>query len=140
MLDPKTMKDWEIAEAAEAGMKPVTKLAKELGLEDRELLPYGHYVAKLDYMNILSRLKARPDGKYVEVTAITPTPLGEGKSTTTMGLVEGLGKIGKKVIGAIRQPSGHHPTLTESLPPAAPGTRQPGPPLPCLPRISACTR
>jgi formate--tetrahydrofolate ligase len=106
MLDPKTMKDWEIAEAAEAGMKPVTRLAKELGLEDRELLPYGHYVAKLDYMSILNRLKARPDGKYVEVTAITPTPLGEGKSTTTMGLVEGLGKIGKKVIGAIRQPSG----------------------------------
>ena len=105
-LDPKTMKDWEIAEAAETGMKPVTRLAKELGLEDRELLPYGHYVAKLDYMSILSRLSGRPDGKYVEVTAITPTPLGEGKSTTTMGLVEGLGKIGKTVIGAIRQPSG----------------------------------
>jgi formyltetrahydrofolate synthetase len=105
-LDPKSMKDWEIAEAAEADMKPVTRLAKELGLEDRELLPYGHYVAKLDYMSILNRLKGRPDGKYVEVTAITPTPLGEGKSTTTMGLVEGLGKIGKKVIGAIRQPSG----------------------------------
>ena len=105
-LDPKTMKDWEIAEAAEAGMKPVTQLAQELGLEDRELLPYGHYVAKLDYMSILNRLNDRPDGKYVEVTAITPTPLGEGKSTTTMGLVEGLGKLGKKVIGAIRQPSG----------------------------------
>ena len=100
------MKDWEIAEAAEAGMKPVKQLAQELGLEDKELLPYGHYVAKLDYMSILNRLKDRPDGKYVEVTAITPTPLGEGKSTTTMGLVEGLGKIGKKVIGAIRQPSG----------------------------------
>ena len=104
-LDPKIMKDWEIAEAAEAGMKPVTKLAAEMGVEDRELLPYGHYVAKLDYMSILNRLKDRPDGKYVEVTAITPTPLGEGKSTTTMGLVEGLGKIGKRVIGAIRQPS-----------------------------------
>jgi formyltetrahydrofolate synthetase len=105
-LDPKTMKDWQIAEAAEEGMKPVTRLAKELGLEDRELLPYGHYVAKLDYMSILNRLAKRPDGKYIEVTAITPTPLGEGKSTTTMGLVEGLGKLGKKVIGAIRQPSG----------------------------------
>jgi len=104
-LDPKTMKDWEIAEAAEDRMKPVTTLAKELGLEDRELLPYGHYVAKLDYMSILNRLSSRPDGKYVEVTAITPTPLGEGKSTTTMGLVEGLGKIGRRVIGAIRQPS-----------------------------------
>ena len=106
MLDPKQMKDWEIAEAAEAGMKPVTRLAAEMGVEDRELLPYGHYVAKLDYMSILNRLSGRPDGKYVEVTAITPTPLGEGKSTTTMGLVEGLGKIGRRVIGAIRQPSG----------------------------------
>jgi formyltetrahydrofolate synthetase len=106
MLDPKKMKDWEIAEAAEAGMKPVKQLASEMGVEDRELLPYGHYVAKLDYMSILERLKDRPDGKYVEVTAITPTPLGEGKSTTTMGLVEGLGRIGRKVIGAIRQPSG----------------------------------
>src|SRR5512136_1562126 len=105
-LDPKTMKDWEIAEAAEASMKPVKQLAQELGIQEKELLPYGHYVAKLDYMSILSRLKNRPDGKYVEVTAITPTPLGEGKSTTTMGLVEGLGKIGKRVIGAIRQPSG----------------------------------
>jgi formate--tetrahydrofolate ligase len=105
-FDPKTMKDWEIAEAAEAGMKPVKQLAGELGLEEKELLPYGHYVAKLDYMSILHRLADRPDGKYIEVTAITPTPLGEGKSTTTMGLVEGLGKIGKKVIGAIRQPSG----------------------------------
>ncbi|HUI69902.1 MAG TPA: formate--tetrahydrofolate ligase [Spirochaetia bacterium] len=105
-LNPKTMKDWEIAEAAEATMKPVRTLAKELGLEERELLPYGHYVAKLDYMSILNRLKDKPNGKYVEVTAITPTPLGEGKSTTTMGLVEGLGKIGKTVIGAIRQPSG----------------------------------
>jgi formate--tetrahydrofolate ligase len=104
-LDPKTMKDWEIAEAAAAGMKTVRQQAKELGLEDRELLPYGHYVAKLDYMSILERLSSRPDGKYVEVTAITPTPLGEGKSTTTMGLVEGLGKIGKTVSGAIRQPS-----------------------------------
>ncbi len=105
VLDPKKMKDWEIAEAAEATMKPVRQLAAEMGVEDRELLPYGHYVAKLDYMSILERLASRPDGKYVEVTAITPTPLGEGKSTTTMGLVEGLGKIGKKVIGAIRQPS-----------------------------------
>ncbi len=104
-LDPKTMKDWQIAEAAEATMKPVAKLAAEYGLEEQEVLPYGHYVAKLDYMRILQRLASRPDGKYVEVTAITPTPLGEGKSTTTMGLVEGLGRLGKRVCGAIRQPS-----------------------------------
>jgi len=91
-LDPKTMKDWQIAEAAEATMKPVKKLAAELGIADSELLPYGHHVAKLDYMAILERLKSRPDGKYVEVTAITPTPLGEGKTTTSMGLIQGVGK------------------------------------------------
>ena len=105
-LDPTKMKDWEIAEAAEADMKTVQKLAEELGLEPMEILPYGHYLAKLDYRAILERLKDKPDGKYIEVTAINPTPLGEGKTTTTMGLVEGLGKIGKSVTGAIRQPSG----------------------------------
>lgn len=105
-LDPTKMKDWEIAEAAANDMKQVYQLADELGLEKEELLPYGHFVGKLDYMKVLDRLGNKPDGKYIEVTAITPTPLGEGKTTTTMGLVEGLGKIGKSVIGAIRQPSG----------------------------------
>ena len=57
-------------------------------------------------MKIIDRLKNRPDGKYIEVTAITPTPLGEGKTTTSMGLMEGLGKRGKNVGGCIRQPSG----------------------------------
>jgi len=104
-LDATKMKDWEIAEAAAEDMKTVYQLGEELGLEKMELLPYGHYVAKLDFMSILERLKDKPDGKYIEVTAITPTPLGEGKSTTAMGLVEGLGKLGKSVIGAIRQPS-----------------------------------
>jgi formate--tetrahydrofolate ligase len=105
-LDPTKMKDWQIAEAAETEMKPVTQLAAEMGLEGRELLPYGHYIGKLDFSPILNRLKNRPNGKYVEITAITPTPLGEGKSTTTIGLVQGLGKLNQKVIGAIRQPSG----------------------------------
>ena len=105
-LDPTKMKDWEIAEAAEGHMKTVYQLAEEMGLDKMELLPYGHYVGKIDYMSILKRLKDKKDAKYIEVTAITPTPLGEGKTTTSMGLVEGLGKIGKKVIGAIRQPSG----------------------------------
>lgn len=105
-LDPTKMKDWEIAEAAGERMKTVYQLGEELGLEKMELLPYGHYVAKLDFTAILERLKNRPDGKYIEVTAITPTPLGEGKTTTTMGLVQGLGKLQKRVIGAIRQPSG----------------------------------
>lgn len=105
-LDPTKHADWEIAEAAEKNMKTVYELGEMLGLEKHELLPHGHYVAKLDFKSILARLKNRPDGKYVDVTAITPTPLGEGKSTTTMGLTQGLGKRGKSVIAAIRQPSG----------------------------------
>ncbi len=105
-LDPTKMKDWEVAAEAEKTMKTVYQLAEELGLEKEELLPYGHYLGKLDYQKIMKRLESKPNGKYIEVTAITPTPLGEGKTTTTMGLVEGLGALGKKVSGAIRQPSG----------------------------------
>ena len=105
-LDPTKMKDWEIAEAAESGMKTVYQLAEELELEKMELYPYGHFLGKLDYNRILKRFNNRKNGKYIDVTAITPTPLGEGKTTTTIGLIEGLGKIGKRVTGAIRQPSG----------------------------------
>jgi formate--tetrahydrofolate ligase len=105
-LDATKMKDWEIAEAAAENMKTVYQLAEEVGLEKMELFPYGHYVGKVDFISVLNRLKDKPNGKYIEVTAITPTPLGEGKSTTTMGLVQGMGKLNKKVIGAIRQPSG----------------------------------
>ena len=105
-LDPTKHADWEIAEEAESRMKTVYQLGEELGLEKEELLPYGHYVAKIDFKKVLERLKDRPDGKYIDVTAITPTPLGEGKSTSLVGLVQGLGKRGKNVIGTIRQPSG----------------------------------
>jgi formate--tetrahydrofolate ligase len=105
-IDPTKHADWEVAEAAEKNMKTVYELGDQLGLKKEELLPHGHYVAKLDFNKILNRLKKRPDCKYVDVTAITPTPLGEGKSTTTMGLTQGMGKIGKNVIAAIRQPSG----------------------------------
>lgn len=105
-LDPTKMKDWQIAEAAEKKMKPVVELAKEIGLEDDELLPMGRLLGKVDYIKALDRLADKPNAKYIDVTAITPTPLGEGKTTTTMGLVEGLGKLGKGVVGAIRQPSG----------------------------------
>ena len=105
-LDPTKMADWQIAEEAEKTMKTVYQLGDELGLNEEELLPHGHYVAKIDFAKVLKRLKDRPDGKYIDVTAITPTPLGEGKSTSSMGLVEGLGKRGKKVVAAIRQPSG----------------------------------
>src|SRR3989337_366421 len=105
-LDPTKHADWEIAEDAETRMKTVYQLADELGLEKEELLPHGHYVAKVDFNKVLKRLEKKHDGKFIDVTAITPTPLGEGKSTTTMGLVQGLGKRKKNVIGAIRQPSG----------------------------------
>ncbi|ODS33360.1 MAG: formyltetrahydrofolate synthetase [Candidatus Scalindua rubra] len=105
-LDPTKHADWEIAEDAETQMKTVYQLAEEMGLEKEELLPHGHYVAKVDFNKVLKRFEGKPDGKYIDVTAITPTPLGEGKSTTTMGLVQGLGKRGKNVVGAIRQPSG----------------------------------
>jgi len=104
--DPTKHADWEIAEAAEAHMKKVSLLAEELSLEKEELLPHGHYIAKLDFKRILKRLSGKPEGKYINVTAITPTPLGEGKSTTTMGLTQGLGRREKRVIAAIRQPSG----------------------------------
>ncbi len=70
-----------------------------------EMLPMGR-LAKIDFLKVIDRLKDKPDGKYIEVTAITPTPLGEGKSTTSCGLMEGLGKRGVNVGGALRQPSG----------------------------------
>ncbi len=105
-LDPTKLKDWQIAEEVEKHMKPVQRLAEEWGITKEELLPHGHYLGKVDFPAILSRLKDRPNAKYIDVTAVTPTPLGEGKSTTSMGLVPGLARRGKNVSGAIRQPSG----------------------------------
>lgn len=102
--DATKMKDFEIAEAAEANMPTPDEWREKLGLEKDELIQYGR-MAKLDYMKILNRLKDKPHGKYINVTAITPTPLGEGKTTTSLGLVEGLGKRGKNAGAAIRQPS-----------------------------------
>jgi formate--tetrahydrofolate ligase len=105
-LDPTKLADWEIAEASEKTMKSIYEVADKLGLEKDELLPHGHYIGKVDFNKVLKRLESRPDGKYIDVTAITPTPLGEGKSTTTIGLTQGLGKRGKNITAAIRQPSG----------------------------------
>lgn len=105
-MDPNHFKDWQIAEEAEKTMKRVCRLAGDWGILDDELIPYGHYLGKLDYAAINRRLKGKPNGKYIDITAITPTPLGEGKSTTTIGLVQGLAKRGVNVSGAIRQPSG----------------------------------
>ncbi len=103
--DATKMADWEISEAAEKNMKSIWQLQEELGLKKDEVIPYGR-IGRLDFMKIIDRFKDKPDGKYIEVTAITPTPLGEGKTTTSMGLIEGLGKRGKSVGGCIRQPSG----------------------------------
>jgi len=103
--DAVKMKDWQISEAAEKNMPSPEEWRERLSLEKDEIIPYGR-ICKLDFMKIIERLKDKPDGKYIEVTAITPTPLGEGKSTTTCGLLEGMGKRGLNVGGCIRQPSG----------------------------------
>jgi formyltetrahydrofolate synthetase len=103
--DAVKMKDWQISEAAEVNMPTPDEWREKLGLEKNEILPFGR-IAKLDFLKIIDRLKDKKDGKYIEVTAITPTPLGEGKSTTAMGILEGLGKRGLKAGGCIRQPSG----------------------------------
>jgi formate--tetrahydrofolate ligase len=105
-LDPTILKDWEIAAASELEMKPLAQLGAEMGLEAEDLIPMGRKVAKVDALRVLGRLRKAPLGRYIDVTAITPTPLGEGKTTTTLGLVQGLGHLGKRVVGAIRQPSG----------------------------------
>ncbi|MEO8356192.1 MAG: formate--tetrahydrofolate ligase [Chloroflexota bacterium] len=95
--------DIEIAQ--EAKIKPILQVAAELGIRENELELYGPYKAKIK-LEILERLKNKPNGKYIDVTAITPTPLGEGKTTTTVGLSQALGAhLGKTVITAIRQPS-----------------------------------
>lgn len=105
MLDPTIYKDWQIAEEAEKTLPSVDYFREKLGLLPEEIIPYGK-TPKLDFIKIMKRLKDKPDGKFIEVTAITPTPLGEGKSTVSLGLIEGLGKLGKNVGGALRQPSG----------------------------------
>src|SRR5688500_20135650 len=95
--------DIEIAQAGK--LKPILQIAAELGIRESELELFGPYKAKVK-LEILDRLARRPNGKYIDVTAITPTPLGEGKTTTTVGLSQALGAhLGKKVITAIRQPS-----------------------------------
>ncbi|WP_306589369.1 formate--tetrahydrofolate ligase [Geothrix sp. 21YS21S-4] len=95
--------DLEIAQAAD--LKPIAQVAAELGLREEEWEPYGSAKAKVR-LEVLERLGNRPDGRYIDVTAITPTPLGEGKTTTTVGLSQALGAhLGKRVLTCIRQPS-----------------------------------
>jgi len=94
--------DLEIAQ--EAKMRPIAEIAAEMGLLEDEIELYGKYKAKVS-LDVLERLKDRPNAKYIVVTAITPTPLGEGKTVTTIGLGQALNRIGKKAINCIRQPS-----------------------------------
>ncbi|MGO9952588.1 MAG: formate--tetrahydrofolate ligase [Dissulfurispiraceae bacterium] len=104
-FDATKLADWQISEEAEKNMPTPEQWRERLGLQKDEMLPMGR-LSKIDFLKVIERLKDRPDGKYIEVTAITPTPLGEGKSTTSVGLMEGLGKRGINVGGALRQPSG----------------------------------
>jgi formate--tetrahydrofolate ligase len=104
-FDATKLADWQISEEAEKHMPTPEQWRERLGLQKDEMLPMGR-LSKIDFLKVIERLKGRPDGKYIEVTAITPTPLGEGKSTTSVGLMEGLGKRGVNVGGALRQPSG----------------------------------
>jgi len=96
------LSDLEIAQAAK--LRPILEIAEELGLEEDDLDLYGKYKAKV-HLDVLEKFKDRPNGKYIDVTAITPTPLGEGKTVTTIGVSQGLNYIGKKVFTVIRQPS-----------------------------------
>ena len=95
--------DLEIAQEAE--LRPITDVAKDAGILDEELEPYGKYMAKIDYVKVLDRLKDRPSGKMICVTAITPTPLGEGKTVTAFGLGQALNRQGRKIINTFREPS-----------------------------------
>ena len=94
--------DLEIAQ--EAKILPIVEIAKSIGLDEDDLELYGKYKAKVS-LDVIKKFASRPSGKYIDVTAITPTPLGEGKTVTTIGLSQGLVGIGKKVITCIRQPS-----------------------------------
>lgn len=94
--------DIEIAHLAK--MQKITDIASKLGIGEKDIEMYGPYKAKLS-MDLIRRLEEKPSGKLILVTAITPTPAGEGKSTTTVGLAQGLSKIGKKAIVALREPS-----------------------------------
>ena len=96
------LSDIEIAQQAK--MQKITDVAAKLGISEDDIELYGKYKAKLSY-DLIRRVKDKKDGKLILVTAITPTPAGEGKSTTTVGLAQGLSKLGKKVIVALREPS-----------------------------------
>ena len=94
--------DLEIA--YDADVKPIKEIAAKIGISEDDLVPYGKHIAKVP-LPVLEKLKDKPNGKLVLVTAITATPAGEGKTVTSIGLIQGLSKIGKNVVGALREPS-----------------------------------
>lgn len=94
----------DIQIAQEATMAPIARIASSAGIDERYVDQYGKYKAKIDY-SILKDKAASPDGKLILVTAISPTPAGEGKTTTTVGLADALHRKGKKVFAALREPS-----------------------------------
>jgi formate--tetrahydrofolate ligase len=94
----------DLAIAQAATLKPITEIAEMMGLSSGDIEPYGTRKAKIN-LNVIEKLRDRPNAKYIVVTAITPTPLGEGKTTTSIGLAQGMNRIGKKAIVALRQPS-----------------------------------
>jgi formate--tetrahydrofolate ligase len=97
------LSDLEIARSIP--LQPIGQVAEQLGVLDEEVGLYGKYIAKIDAPAILDRLRDGPNGKYIDVTGVTPTPLGEGKSLTTVGLAMALNYVGKRTVGTIRQPS-----------------------------------
>ena len=122
--------DLEIAQAAE--LKPILDVAASLGLGPDDLDLYGKYKAKV-HLDVLEKFADRPQGKYIDVTAITPTPLGEGKTTTTIGLTQGLGVLGKSVVAASASRRRGRPSASRAARPAAATARS------CRWRTSTCT-
>src|SRR5450631_2551159 len=100
--DREVLSDIEIAQRAT--LKPITAIAEKLGIPPASLENFGRFKAKIDF-EFIESLKSRPDGKLVLVTAISPTPAGEGKTTTTVGLGDALNRIGKKTVICLREPS-----------------------------------
>ncbi len=105
IFDPTSMANWEISRAAEENMPTPAEWGERLGLRQGEIITVGR-LGKLSFLKIIDRLQDQPDGKFIDVTGMTPTPLGEGKTTTALGLIQGLARLGKKSGGCVRQASG----------------------------------
>ena len=128
--------DIEIAQAAKP--KPIVEVAAKLGIAEDDLEQYGKHKAKVA-PGVLKGLSGKLDGKLILVTAITPTPAGEGKTTTSVGLTDGLNKIGKKACVALREPSLGPASASRAVRAAASWRRRSSRPARNLPTSSSCT-